>query len=208
MVSSAISHQKHTGNTGELEVLPSPNVLPWKIQGCQNSQEPITISELARVYRLPNLEALTHYFFTKNVFNSAPQPISDADRLLTYPVLYYNTLRLSVISLDKKAYITHFARCTGLSLFRNRESRADWIWVRRRARLPNEQPGGLNGRIPAKLNALFKLRGPEGIYRLVYITLTKCIGSPIPTGEEGMVRVRSRDNENSDAVVKISDIEA
>ena len=63
------------------------------------------------------------------------------------------------------------------------------------------------GRIPAKLNALFKLRGPEGIYRLVHITLTKCIGSPMPTGEEGMVRVRSRNNENSDAVVKITDIE-
>ena len=71
MVSSTISHQKHTGNTAELEVSPSPNVLPWKIQGCQNSQELITILELAKVYRLPNLEALTHYFFTKNVFNSA-----------------------------------------------------------------------------------------------------------------------------------------
>ena len=87
-------------------------------------------------------------------------------------------------------------------MFRGKEKRADWVWVRR-AIGKNQQPSGLNGKILARLNTVFRFRGPKGIFWLAHVTMTKCVGSPTPSGEEGMVRVKWGNN----AVVKILDIE-
>jgi hypothetical protein len=63
--------------------------------------------------------------------------------------------------------------------------------VRRRKASDTRIEGALDGRIPAKLNALFKLRDLDAriTYRLAHITILSVVGSPTPDGPEGMVRV-------------------
>jgi len=60
--------------------------------------------------------------------------------------------------------------------------------------------------IPAKLNALFKLRDIDvnTSYRLAYISLLTVVGSPTPDGSEGMVCVGTPVKNH---VVCIGDIE-
>ena len=78
--------------------------------------------------------------------------------------------------------------------------------MRRRKLRTNHIPGGLNSRLPAKVNALFKLRDVEAntSYRLAHISLLSVVGSPTPDGSEGMVRVGKPVTNH---VVRVADIE-
>ena len=70
----------------------------------------------------------------------------------------------------------------------------------------NHIPGGLNGRLQRKLNALFKLRHEEAntSYRLAHISLLSVVGSATPDGSEGMVRVGKGVTKH---VVRVADME-
>jgi len=52
------------------------------------------------------------------------------------------------------------------------------------------QPNSLNGRIPRRLNALFKITSRGTVYRLAHMTLLQCVGGAVVQDAEGMVRVR------------------
>jgi len=64
----------------------------------------------------------------------------------------------------------------------------------------------LDGRVPARLNALFKLRDLHAntSYRLAHVSLLSIIGSPTPDGPEGIVRVGLLTRSH---VVAVADIE-
>lgn len=123
--------------------------LPWKTQGCQNLRQPITVSGLTIVHKL--------------LKPGRPHALLFHQKCLQYPIRAnirrrpsahipgsVLSLRVSVISWDRKNYITHHARCIGPSLFRKTEL-LHWIWIRRRERIPKQPPGRLNGKIPQRV---------------------------------------------------------
>jgi len=68
--------------------------------------------------------------------------------------------------------------------------RCDWVWVRRHYASDTARPGRFNGRIPARLNGLFKLKSKEGlVYRLANVGLLQYISGNAVQGAEGMLRV-------------------
>ena len=67
--------------------------------------------------------------------------------------------------------------------------RRDWVWVRRHAASDKVRAGILNGRVPGRLNALFKVKYKGTVYRLAHVTLLHCIGGTAVQGAEGMLRV-------------------
>ncbi|KAF8415915.1 hypothetical protein BGX38DRAFT_1244983, partial [Terfezia claveryi] len=92
---------------------------------------------------------------------------SDIQRLLEGNIRAYK-LDIPVPKLSGNGFVVHHARCTGLDI----------------------RPGTLNGRIPGRLNALFKLKSKEGIvYRVANVSLLQCIGGSSVQGAEGMLRV-------------------
>ena len=111
--------------------------------------------------------------------------MSDAESVLGNPVEAFNTLEIPVAYLDGKQYILHHLRCTGPEKFREKGPRSDWVWVRRQAKSKTIF-GELNGRLPGRLNALFKLCDPKRaiVYRLAHITLLECINDMTTSGEE------------------------
>ncbi|KAF8448466.1 hypothetical protein BGX38DRAFT_1142765 [Terfezia claveryi] len=81
------------------------------------------------------------------------------------------------------------------------------VFVRYRKSAQEKVPGGLDGRVPAKLNALFKLRdmAAKDTYRLTHVSLMTIVGSSTPDGPEGMVRVGLPSKNH---VIRIADIES
>jgi len=68
--------------------------------------------------------------------------------------------------------------------------RYDWVWVRRHYASDTARPGMLNGRIPTRLNALYKLKSKEGlVYRLANVSLLQCISGNVVQGAEDMLRI-------------------
>jgi len=67
------------------------------------------------------------------------------------------------------------------------QGRSDLIWIKRSQRLVKNRPGGLNGCMVARLNALFKLGFKEKGYQLAHVTMLQCIGKAAAQGVEGMV---------------------
>lgn len=139
------------------------------------------VKQLATSHHINDLHSLLVERF--GAFPDANRLISDAT------VECFQSLVIPVSGFQDDEINTHVARCTGPYLFRKKTQRADWVWVRRREP-SNELRGSLNGRLPGKLNALFKLRTTsQGIHLLAHVSLLEPVGSARPTGPEGMVRV-------------------
>ena len=63
--------------------------------------------------------------------------------------------------------------------------RNDWIWIAS----DNAGTRMFNRQLVGRLNALFKLRSRETVYRLVYVTPLQFLGGATVQGVEGMLRV-------------------
>ena len=61
--------------------------------------------------------------------------------------------------------------------------------VKRHPESDTAPAGTLNGRIPSRLDALFKLTSKGVVYRLAYVTLFNCIGGTVLQGMEGMLYI-------------------
>jgi len=90
-------------------------------------------------------------------------------------------------------------------LFRKQEKRNDCVFVRCRKSATQVQ-GSLNGQVPAKLNALFKLGDllTNTCYRLAHVSLLTIVGSSMPDGPEGMIQVGKPMKRH---VIRVADIE-
>ena len=177
-----------------------------KLQGRIGPKQVSNLKTLAKYYSLPDLQDLTKIYFIHNDFKSSPDPAADAAHLQDSGLEAFHTLEVLVPCLDHDGHIIHKVRCTGSNLFRKKEQCHDWIFVRRRASSPNKIPGSLDGRVPAQLNALFKLRDPSAdhTYHLAHISLLEIIGSQIPDELEGMSRVGCPITNH---VIRMTDIE-
>ena len=176
--------------------------LSTQLKGLITPKKAYNLDSLANYFSLPDLQSLTADY----MMNMSPDAAPDAGRLGHYPLEAYNTLQLPVPTFDNNGHIIHMIRCTGPELFRKKERRHDWVFVRRRKATNNKISGSLDGKVPARLNAIFKLRDPRvnSTYRLAHITLLKVIGSQTPDGPEGMPRVG---NPTKNHVIQITDIE-
>ncbi|KAF8414436.1 hypothetical protein EV426DRAFT_579176 [Tirmania nivea] len=96
---------------------------------------------------------------------------------------------VAIPTFNGDGHMIHHIRCTGGELFRKQDQRHDWVFARRRGQTGKSTPGALNGRVPARLNALFKLQNilENTCYRLAHISLLTIVGSPTPDGPEGMI---------------------
>ena len=165
-----------------------PSQLLTKVQGRIDSRMVYNLETLASYYELPDLKMLTTDYLIHRTFQSSRDPVSDAGRLMDAPLEAFNTLQVPVQTFNNDGHILHHLRCTGPDLFRKTDNRHDWVFVRRR-RSGRNQVGSLNGRVPAQLNAVFKLRDSNTRYLLAHISLLTVIRSATPDGPEGMVRV-------------------
>jgi hypothetical protein len=161
------------------------------LQGRLNLKTIYNIQTLQERYELPDLRTLTSMYLLRNAFPELTNPEPDVERLMDAPLEAFHTLQVAVPTFNDNGHFIHRLRCTGKDQFRGQDQRNDWVFVRRRKPSATKIEGALDGRIPAKLNALFKLRDLDTriTYRLAHITILSVIGSPTPDGPEGMVRV-------------------
>ena len=131
-----------------------------KLSGRISLKNVYNLKTLAKYYSLLDLQDLTKIYLIHNAFKSYPDPAADAARLQDSGLEAIHTLEVPVPCFDHDGHIIHKVRCTGPDLSRKKEQRHDWVLVRRRAYSPNKISGSLDGRVPAQLNALFKLRDP------------------------------------------------
>ena len=103
--------------------------------------------------------------------------------MLKEEIRAYNGLQIPVPKLSGQEFVIPHARCK--RTFRGGE-RNDWIWIAS----DNAGTQTFNGRLVRRLNALFKLRSRETVYRLTYVTPLQFLGGATVQGVEGMLRVR------------------
>ena len=103
----------------------------------------------------------------------------------------FNILQVPLQIFNNDEHILHHVGCTGPGLFHQEHSRHDWVFVRCHPPSPSKTPGSFYGRVPARLNAVFKVQHSRAntSYRLAHISLLTVVGSPTPDSSEGMVRV-------------------
>ncbi|KAF8421858.1 hypothetical protein EV426DRAFT_517931, partial [Tirmania nivea] len=126
---------------------------------------------------------------------------------------HVSSLRVAVPQFQGDGVETHHVQWTGDRDFRRHGNvRADWIWVRRRP-WSQECSGQLDGHIVARLEGLFRIwnrMGMNGIgtvHEVAYVRFLRVKGSSRPHGEEGMIRMEKREDEEALYVIKVSDIE-
>ena len=184
----------------------SPTSLATKLQGRIDLKKIYDLDTLTTLYELPDLQNLTTEYLISNTYKHSPDPATAAAHLTDAPIEAFNTLSIAVPTFNNDGHIVHKVRCTGLQLFRKKEQRQDWVFVRHHPASAKAIPGSLNGKVPARLNVVFKLRDAlaNTSYRLAHITLYKVIGSQTPNGPEGMIRVGPPTN---NTVIRVTDIE-
>ena len=130
---------------------------------------------------------------------------SDTERLFNHEIGAYGALQIPVPKLSDQGLVLHHARCSGDKRFRGGK-RNDWVWVKRYPALDTTPAGTLNGLVPGRLDAFFKLTSKSVVYRLAYVTLLNCVGVAALQGAEGMLRVGFTTRE-AGVVIPIAKIE-
>jgi len=175
-----------------------------------------TVQALMREYNLPFLgDDLWAFFkreyklaYQRNVqrHEIPPHLPSDILCLRSYSVEAFNTLSLPVVDFQNNDKFTeHKMRATGQKTFRNQGSRSDWVWIKVSDN-PNA-PKTINGRLPARLNAIFKVKNRLEAWRLAHVTVLDGLnGNYRPQGSEGMTRVCEQTSDDCDRIIRIRDI--
>jgi len=200
----AWAEAKKTGNATH-HVGKRAQVVPMylQIQGKLNFRTVSNLGDLEQVTGLCDLVLATSAFLRGELGYSEVS----ISRVLSAGIRAYEVLEISVPKLNGEGFVVHNARCTGLRKFRRGQSRSDWVWVRRHWASEKAGPTALNGHIPARLNALYKLGDKAGeIYRLAYVTMLQAIGESKVQGPEGMLHI-GWPTPDMDTVVRIGQIE-
>ncbi|KAF8439589.1 hypothetical protein BGX38DRAFT_1318767 [Terfezia claveryi] len=168
-----------------------PEIMRTKLQGQLTVKDIHDLETLQTHYKLPDLLTLTARYLARYPYRQSSDPETDVAHLIDAPLEAFITLQVSVPTFNDDGQMIHHLRCTGGKLFRNQDERHDWVFVRHHKSSKGKVPDGLDGRVPAKLNALFKLRdiAAKNTYRLAHVSLMTIVGSSTPDGPEGMVRV-------------------
>ncbi|KAF8432802.1 hypothetical protein BGX38DRAFT_1146329 [Terfezia claveryi] len=133
-------------------------------------------------YNLPDLLTLTARYLARYPYWQSSDTETDIARLMDALLEAFIILQVAVPTFNDDGHMIHHLHCMGVS-------------------------GGLDGKVPARLNALFKLRdiAAKDTYCLAHVSLMTIVGSLTPDGPEGMVRVGLP---STDHVIRIADIES
>ncbi|KAF8441952.1 hypothetical protein BGX38DRAFT_1144152 [Terfezia claveryi] len=147
--------------------------------------------QIAKYGSLPQYSTEISRYLARYPYRQSSDTETDVARLMDAPLKAFITLQVAVPTFNDDGHMIHHVRCTGGKLFRKQEERHDWVFVRRHKSTQGKVSSGLDGRVPARLNALFKLRdiAAKDTYRLAHVSLMTIVGSSTPDGPEGMVRV-------------------
>ena len=94
-----------------------------------------------------------------------------------------------MLNFSGEGVVLHIARYMREKEFCGK-ARNDWIWVRSHMVSGKAQPNLLNGRIPRRLNLLFKITSRGTVYRLAHVTLLQYVGDAVVQGAEEMLCIR------------------
>ena len=197
---------QHATGLGE-----SGSVVPRFFLRLQGRQDLTSVRQLGVDYGIPDLEHTVLEYFRENHFtyDTPGNPSADCLTILAATCEPFFSLQLTLPSFQDDETVHHICRATGKRQWRGKRPRADWVWLNRSLNSRNSTytPGGLNGRIPARLNCIFKVKIPGGdqIYRLVHVTLTSLVGPKTMSNEEGMIKVGLTEWAKN-VVVRASDI--
>jgi len=152
-------------------------------------QQICNLGTLEAKYQLHDVRSLTLTYPTNNPDSASNNSASEVSHLISAALEAFNTLQVAIPTFNNDGDTIHHARCTGLQLFWKREQRSDWVFVLCRKAGMTKSQGALDGRVPARLNGLFKLRDSHAnmSYRLAYESLLSVVRSPTPDSTEGMV---------------------
>jgi len=162
-----------------------------KLQGWISMHHIYDLRSLEAAYQLPSVRSLTMTYLADNLYSASNNPVFELSHLISAPLEVFNTLQVAVPTFNDYGDTIHHACCTGAELFQKWEQRSDWVFVRCHKARKAKSQGTLDGRVPTRLNALFKLRDLHAntSYCLAYVSLLSIIGSPTPDRLEGMVQV-------------------
>ena len=166
-----------------------------KLKGKIDSSIVSNLVDLGQEAGLKDLQSAMRAFLTRELN-------SDVTSLLNGGIRAYRALEIPVPKLSGQGFVIHNVRCTGLKKFRGGVKRNDWVWTTS----DNIRSRTFNGRLPGRLNALFKLRSLETVYRLAHVTPLQFLGGATVQSVEGMPRVGWRTDIGS-IVVRIALIE-
>ena len=160
-----------------------PDSLPIKLKGSVNI---LSLQTLSSEYNLKDLHQLTQAFLPSNT-----EQAEDSINCANWPIEVFNTIEIPMLAYYGDSIVTYQVHCTGPGLFQQRDSHADWVWVRWRSTSETAPEGSLNSRLVGRLNTLFKIQASNGgkSYSLAHVSMLSVIGSSTPDGPEGMVRV-------------------
>ena len=193
-----------------------PASVKMEMQGRIPAGQVNTIQTLTTEYNILRLENDVWMFYKREYklayqrgvkIHEIPAHLpSDLLSLRTYHLEAFNTISLPVVDFQNNEKFTeHKMRATGPKSFRNQGSRSDWVWVK-----VSEKPNAaktINGRLPARLNAIFKLKNHLESWRLAHVTLLHGLnGNYQPQGPEEMTRVCLRTSDDCSRIVRIRDI--
>ena len=136
--------------------------------------------------------------YGRRSLENADRLTGDKERMETMPMEQFSQLEIPVLAFQETdVYDIHRARTTGERSFRNSGSRNDWVWV---ALGTTNEYGALRGKLPGKLQGLFKVRdtGTDGkVYRLAILQLLQK-GAGRITDTHGLVNVFARRQTSKD----------
>jgi len=134
-------------------------------------------------------------------------PPEDPEILESLPVELLTQPEIPVLVFQQTEILDiHRARYTGALHFRNHASRNDWVWVWAGT---EEIYGALQGRFPAKLVALFKIRHyscEDRVRRLAGIQFVSAVNSGWISDVHSLVTVQRKDDAREFTVVDIGTI--
>ncbi|KAF8426002.1 hypothetical protein EV426DRAFT_715912 [Tirmania nivea] len=139
-----------------ISINPGEGQVYLKLQGKIDLETVSNLEDLERMAGLSNLKLATRGFLIRELKGAD----SDAVRLLDRDIWAYYALQIPVPNFSGQGFVMHIAVCTEEKGFRG-QRRNDWIWVRRHVASGMGQSNSLNGRIPGRLNMLFKLKSKE-----------------------------------------------
>jgi hypothetical protein len=132
----------------------------------------------------------------------------DIHEIGSYPGEYFYSIGIPVPQFQVNEMEIHHVRWTGAKEFRKTgEARADWVWVRLRAR-SDEGNGTLGGRTIGIVQGLFRVwDGMQRVHEVALVKLLRVKGSRRPHSKEGMIRMEWMEGSRGIHFIRTTDME-
>ena len=165
-----------------------------------------TLTELCRAHNIHYSDMIEKMLrFVWQTIAENQQLPSDHTELGSLPIEQFTHLEIPVLDFQNTdMFQIHCPRSTGRKAFRKGGSRNNWVWVQAGGK---ESYGDLQGRVVARLLALFKIRNvlswAGDVYRLAFVRILDLIGTGRFHRRSGHIRVSQQPNGQDMRIVSI-----